>query len=651
VQSLTPFIGASVGPERARWLGWLARIAHQADAPAPFGGAGGEQAAPRKTIQVIDDTKQRFLARTRRREPSVGAESPERSIFKSTAPSAPAASDGEAAPAPPDDALLDILADDAQPVVRSYFRSPAPAAGNGGDEPPLPLREVYPDIAADEVHPVAGTAVKFAVSLGDKPTAQTAGKVHVPETPPDVEHTLQVHLLFGDASAWDTLTWSAARGTIKPARFELAAPAIDGERALVEARANFYLDQRWCGEGQRNLDVRREAGVAPQAEIPLPKPPPWRNGLVLQPGAQPPDLIVRIQKGKVPGDFVWSCLSPHLTFPLPANDGDDRMSLNEDAATFVRKTFAPLANKPLSRLKLADVEGAGEKIYRSTPPYFRDCYWSLFHAAEKSGFKFDSVQIVTDEPCVPWELMRMTDRERAAGIAPELLAIRHCVGRWLAEESAAMRQRITIGKIAVSASSYESVATVSAKLPWAASEQKLMVDDYRAAPVPLMSDPMLDFLEHGAVQAVHLACHGKMSITDPDASVLVMEDTPNDLTPLSIARSEVCAGLGIQHPLVFLNACEVGAAAASMSLVAGFPAAFLYSGAAALVSPLWAVNDERARKIAEEFYREVFIAGGGKPLGAVLRDLRARWKEEKHLTYLAYVLYGDPMAKVDYRPQ
>lgn len=511
------------------------------------------------------------------------------------------------------------------------------------------LREVYPDIAADDVHPVVNATVHFSVSLAAHPTETTQGVVKLPEAPPEFEHKLLVHLLFGTASAWDTLTWSAQRGTIKAATFSLPAPSIQGVRALVDARANFYLNRRWCGEGQRNLDVRSDAAIVPLAEIPPPKLPPWPRDLVLQPDAQPPDLVVRIQKGTVSGDFVWSCLSPHMEFPPPAQEVDGRMSLKEDAATFVRRTFAPLANMPLERLKLADVEGAGEKLYRSTPTYFRDCYWALWHAAEAGGFAFDSVQIVTDEPCVPWELMRMIDLTDASAPAPELLAIRHCVGRWLAAETGSMRQRIGVSKVAVSASSYEGITMVSAKLPWAASEHKLMVDTYHADDVPLTSDGLLDFLEGGAAQALHLACHGKMSITDPDSSVLVMEDTPRDLTPLSVARSEVRQGLGSQHPLVFLNACEVGAAGASLSLVAGFPAAFLYAGASALVSPLWAVNDERAGKIAAEFYREAFVAGGGKPLGAVLRDLRARWRQEKHLTYLAYVLYGDPMVRVDYQ--
>jgi len=525
------------------------------------------------------------------------------------------------------------------------------AAKRKATPPETALREAYPDIGVDEVHPVAGCQVNFTVSLAAKPTDATVGRVLLPDSDPNFEHTLQVHLLFGENSAWDALTYSAARGTIEASSFSLPAPMIDGEHELIEVRANFYLKQRWCGEGRRFLDVRRDAAVVPLDVIPLPPLPPWRRAFLLQPAALPADLIVRILKpqGALAGEFVWSCLSPHLELPAPIDASDARMTLGEDAATFVRCSFAPPAGKTLGRLSIAQVEGAGEKIYRNTPAYFRDCYWAVWKAAAAGGFNFDSVQIVTDEPCVPWELMRLYDLDRAPGVPAEFLGIRHSVGRWLANESAAPRQRIGVHKLAVAASDYQNVAAVGSKLPWAAGERTLMVDTYCADPVPLTSDALLDFLEKGRVQAVHFACHGNMSISDPDASRLVMEDTPNDLTPLAVARSEVCNGLGSEHPLVFLNACEVGGAATALSLVAGFPAAFLYAGAAALVSPLWAVNDEHARRIAEDFYREVFAAAGGRTIGEVLRDLRQRWQTEKHLTFLAYVLYGDPLARVVYQ--
>lgn len=548
-------------------------------------------------------------------------------------------------------ARAEELAATARELVQVLATTTAAKTAEHQAEPPeTPMREAYPDIAVDDPHPVAGCAVNFTVTLAANQSADTTGRVLLPDRDPDLEHTLQVHLLFGGSSAWDTLIYSAARGSSKDASFSLPAPTISGERELIEVRANFYLNQRWCGEGQRHLDVRRDAAVAPLAAIPLPTVPPWRRALMLQPAALPPDLIVRIQKGAMPGEFLWSCLSPHLDLLPPADARDARMSLGADAATFVRRTFAPLAGKTLDRLSIADVCGAGEKIYCNTPPHFRNCYWAVWNVAAAGGFRFDSVQIITDEPCVPWELMRLRDPKRAPGVSAEFLGIRHSVGRWLASESAAMRQSITVRKVAVAASDYQNVAAVSGKLHWAARERELMVGTYHADSVPLRSEAVLDFLEDGRVQAVHFACHGEMSVSDPDASLLVMEDTPNDLKPLAVARSEVCNGLGSEHPLVFLNACEVGGAAASLSLIAGFPAAFLYAGAAVLVSPLWAVNDAHACTIAEEFYSEVFAAPGGKTMGEVLRELRQHWQGEKHLTFLAYVLYGDPLARVEYRP-
>jgi hypothetical protein len=35
-------------------------------------------------------------------------------------------------------------------------------------------------------------------------------------------------------------------------------------------------------------------------------------------------------------------------------------------------------------------------------------------------------------------------------------------------------------------------------------------------------------------------------------------------------------------------------------------------------------------------------------LGSVMRDIRGRWAKEGNLTYLAYVLYGDPLARITY---
>lgn len=517
--------------------------------------------------------------------------------------------------------------------------------------PPVPTREVYPDIATDTPSPVASEALTLTVSLGDTPSGPTRGSVRVFDRDPTEVFTMRVHLLLGAHTAWDTLTWSAAAGTTKAATFTLTTPGVSGERALVEARVSFYLNHRWCGEGSRNLDVRRGAGVAPLADIALPPQPPWCAGLALETDAVPPDLTVRIQREKGVGEYTWTCDSPHVEFHTPADPLATHMALeHEDAATFVRRTFGPLANIPLNELKIGAVQGAGEKLYRTTPSHFKDCYWAVWHAAAAGEFPFESIQIVTDEPCIPWELMRIRDPKRGVGVKAEFLAIRHSVGRWLADESAGPPQRIQVSDVVVAASDYVGIAAVSNELSWAKEEREMLVTTHHARAVPLTSHSVMQLLESGCAQAVHFACHGRMSIADPDASLLVMEDTPDDVTPALVAREEVCDGLGVERPLVFLNACEVGGSGAALSLVAGFPGAFLYAGASALISPLWVINDRKACEIAKGFYDTVLSPAHRTPIGQILRDVRKRWVQEKHLTYLAYVLYGDPLAWIDYTP-
>ncbi|TVR50853.1 MAG: CHAT domain-containing protein [Gemmatimonadales bacterium] len=586
LESLAPLILSGVGEERIRWLSWLAEMARQWEVPPPLPGDAGEGDLRPSPGELVDDIPKEMMA-----------------------------------------------------------TSPRPPAGPRPSDPPGAIIELFPDIATDTPHPLMGTPLVLTVSLDLEAADSTRGTVTVPDTTCPV--VLRAHLLLGSASAWSELTWVTGEGTVRPAVFTLTAPDIQTNRALMEVRVNFYLEHRWCGEASRHLDVRQDSGVPPLDEIPLPPgPPSWRAGLTLEPGAVPPDLIVRIQRGEAAGRYLWSCLSPHLDLPAPDDPAKALMTLAGDAATFVRQQFGPRANRPLGRMDLADIEGIGEEIYRATPDHFKDSYWAVQQWSEEAGLPFESIQIVTDEPFIPWELMRLDDPVRAPGIPAEFLALRQGVGRWLAEHVGGPRQRIPVSELAVAASDYLDIPGTN-PLPWAAKELHLLETTHRATPVALLGETVLDFLEHGTAQVVHFACHGRMSLQNPNASELVMEDAKH-VRPTHVARGQVRdQGLGRHHPLVFLNACEVGGAAEALSLVAGFPAAFLKAGASALVSPLWVVNDERAFEIARDFYQAALVPGGGRPLGQLLRDVRARWRDEGHLTYLAYVLYGDPLAWVD----
>lgn len=513
-------------------------------------------------------------------------------------------------------------------------------------------RTVYPGVHVSDAQPIAGAPVTIDVLISTTPEAETSGTITLPPSPPGDVHTLAVHLFFGGVSLWDTVDFSPAVGTTKKATFVVNAPATGADRSPEDIRVDFYLNHRWCGQGLRRVVVRRDESVAradPGDKRLGPPPPPDLRAIInLEPDANPADLTVRILSTGKPGEYEWSCLSPHMMFPAPKDPRDALMTLGGDAEKFVQALFKPQAGKEgLSKADIMDIEGAGEIIYRATPKVFKDAYWQVWRAAQ-GRFTFESIQIITDEPLVPWELMRLADDQRARDVDAEFLAIRHSVGRWLASSSSRLTQRIPVSSIAVSASDYANIASVN-RLPWAIEERAFLITDYGAQNVTLTSDAVVNFLLHGCAQAVHFACHGRMSVAQPLTSQLILEDVPETLRPNMVDHEKVRRGLGLQHPLVFLNACDVGGAATTLSLVAGFPAAFLGAGSSAVIAPLWVVSDQRARQISEQFYKSAF--SGTQTLGRILRDVRKEWVNSRHLTFLAYVLYGDPMSEVRYTGQ
>lgn len=507
------------------------------------------------------------------------------------------------------------------------------------------MHQAYPDIKASNEHPVAGDSIDLEVSLEDVPSATTGGTVMLPNEAPEFVFKMRVHLLCADHSEWQDLDYSQAKGTIKPAQFTITAPdlTLDAngdypEREKLLVRANFYYENRWCGEGRRFLDLRLDDSVASVKKIPKPPESEWQKCLNIEQGTQPADLLVRIQH-KQGNNYLWSFLSPHLEF---TGSSEASMEIPDGAEAWVKTLLEPYAGVNLTDVKQANIEGIGEIIYDSTPEAFKEAYWKLFNALKTD---FNSILFISDESCVPWELMRIANK----GVAPEFLGIRHAVGRWIASESSRLVQNISVRKFVVAGSGYPNFPPIN-PLPWVEGELDWLIQHYKPQRIALQSKPILDFLETGTAQAVHFACHGQNSNKNSLLNELIMEDYPENITPLAINRTEVQEGLGAAHPIIFLNACQAAAAGNELGLIVGLPAAFLAAGASAVICPLWRISDEHAKEITEQFYLAAF-AQSGKTLGEILQTIREQWESKNHLTFLAYVLYGDPQARIDFNPQ
>ena len=103
--------------------------------------------------------------------------------------------------------------------------------------------------------------------------------------------------------------------------------------------------------------------------------------------------------------------------------------------------------------------------------------------------------------------------------------------------------------------------------------------------------------------------------------------------------------LGIAHPLVFLNACQVGRSAWSLTDIGGMASGFLYARAGAFIGAYWSVYDKAAHDFAIEFYKRLFA---GTPIGKAVKEARLIVKNNSHgdPTWLAYVVFADPSARM-----
>ncbi len=481
---------------------------------------------------------------------------------------------------------------------------PTGSAGGdkGGDTPPGPPFTVFPKIDVSDEHPVQTFPLTITVSLEFKEDPKTAGgPVNVPVD--NEPHVFDVHLLLGRESHWGHLTFQRPMGTTTAAEFlDIPAPQLEANKPgvvdnhlLYEIYVNFYLENRWCGEAARQIEVRASKESPSLASIPKLETPEWRDGLLVAPGTPPPDLLIRIENiGSQ--EFEWSVFSPYMKFSKK-DVGNMRKPLSDPPYTYVKDNFEKFSGAVLSDEQIETLYSSCGLIYDAAPQGFHKAYRELCAevAKDTSGrTRFETIQIVSNEPFVPWELMRVSDPSEVPAFEPEILCVKHCVGRWIARDSNQLRSSLHVHEIAVSASDYKAKNVVPkvAPLEWAVEEKKFLESEpYGATSIPLQLPALKKFLREGSAEIIHFSCHGETDVQLPAKATLKTEDHPVGLQASWVSMPEVRTGAGKRHPLVFLNA-----------------------------------------------------------LGETLRKIRAQWKEKRSLTHLGYVLYGDPTTRLTWRP-
>jgi len=132
-----------------------------------------------------------------------------------------------------------------------------------------------------------------------------------------------------------------------------------------------------------------------------------------------------------------------------------------------------------------------------------------------------------------------------------------------------------------------------------------------------------------AGQAVlHFATHAIVRDDDPFASYLALARTANGEPADGHLTAQEIYGLSTSADLVVLSACRSGSGRVTGDGIATLARAFIYAGAASLVTSLWDVADEPTNQLLPDFYRS-WLAGASKARALraaqlyVLRELRA----------------------------
>ena len=245
------------------------------------------------------------------------------------------------------------------------------------------------------------------------------------------------------------------------------------------------------------------------------------------------------------------------------------------------------------------------------------------------------VQVESQEPWIPWELCKLQGREDGRVIEGPFLCEAFVMTRW--KPGIGLKPTLSLKNMAL-------VLPRDSGLPMATSEgeyiSSLAGRDRKVARVPATVVELRAALAKGEYDGWHFTGHGRFGVSDPNRSAILLE-RQEELTPEDLSGK--VSNLGLARPLVFLNACQVGRSALSLTDVGGWAQEFLEDGAAAFIGAYWSVYDQAAHDFAQAFYGRLLA---GLPIGQAVQEARAAIKPLGDPTWLAYTVFADPLATV-----
>jgi hypothetical protein len=366
--------------------------------------------------------------------------------------------------------------------------------------------------------------------------------------------------------------------------------------------------------------------------------------------AQPPDLELRVMLSADRCTLFYYLHSPGSADYNFQPVG--QITLTAEPRTYLQPKFDQLSTLASSlqqdrdaaatQAALDELSDLGHNLYDDLfPPEFK----AEYQATLRTKYRGKSVLITSDDPWIPWEVVTPFASDRDGNVLyddPPLCEMFQ-VTRWLAGRGT---PDVVNMKNGVWVAPDASLQAALAESDYFSSLYRRQWGITLDGPLGTLADVQARFRQ-GQTQFFHFACHGNFDTDDPKESKLKLAD--DYLRPSQIS-GQLQAGLRRARPLVFLNACHSGETGYALTQLGGWAKQFLDAGASAFIGSLWEINDQLAAQFAEEFYNRLWgLAGFAKmPLGQAFYEARMAIKkaDAANPTWLAYVLYGDPLGNV-----
>ena len=416
-------------------------------------------------------------------------------------------------------------------------------------------------------------------------------------------------------------------GSSKAARFFCQASNDYEEGMPAQVDAIFLHGTRVCGHVVRDVAEGTKGASAQPKEAALSAPSVSQGGFGAVPDASGPSVSVSIlRNGERGQSWVWKAFVPGGTA-----DGAGSVDLEGEGKEFADNLLLTCPDLKPARFKRV-MDGIGEHLWDIAPADFRAAYagWR-----SSLGPSF-AIQFVTDDPYVPWEMMK-----------PRLTAARHLfldhpVARWPLSRVGRRLDRFEGGNIL----SFVPRCEGHDELAFAVAEGEWICAQLGGLAMSANVETFLRVLdgEHDhPVGLLHFAGHGREH-TGVSAGGIELEDGTVSVT--EVHQQRVVLGQR-DGTLMVLNACETSAGSRLLGMNVGWGAAIADRSFGGLIAPLWEVQDEAAFEIMKAALPPLLDGTAG--LGEAVRRGRLTTSETSVAAF-AYLAHGDVMARFPATP-